>query len=71
MDLGERDPPPTSNEKCLEYKELWTEHSTTLIAYEAQYIYRKKRKMTPSSEQSRHSRKKVNRFESGFLFPHL
>ena len=71
MDLSERDLSPTSNEKCQEYKELWTEHSTTLIAYEAQYVHRKKDKVSHYGEQSTHSRKKVNQFESGFLFPHL
>ena len=71
MELSKRDPSPTSNENCQEYKELWTEHCTTLIAYEAQYVHRKKGKVSLYGEQSRHGRKKNNQFESGFLFPHL
>lgn len=35
---GEEEPKP----EMENIKEYWTEHRTTLIAYEAQYIYNKK-----------------------------
>ena len=53
-------------------KEYWTEHRTTLIAYEAQYVYNKKPEAGEDEDaepKNRKGKKKDIEFDGGFLFP--